>query len=68
MNWRELGDFISNMDESFLNSQVKLYDFDDGEEYNVDITELMIKNWTPYLAINSEENNNETKTKETSIS
>lgn len=68
MTWRELNEFISKMDESFLDCNVQLYDYYDGSEYNVDITELMIKSWTPYLAINSEENYDETKTKETSIS
>lgn len=76
MTWNELKNFISTMDESFLNSKIKLYDFHDGQEYQIDITELLINErddydendgWVPYLCINEEELDNETKTKKTSI-
>ena len=42
MTWQELKKFISKMDKSYLDSQVKLYDYSDGSEYNIDITELLI--------------------------
>jgi hypothetical protein len=75
MTWQELKKFISKMDKSYLDSQVKLYDYSDGSEYNIDITELLInegidgedEGWVPYLSINHEEVKNETKTEETSI-
>lgn len=76
MTWQELKQFISKMDKKFLNSNVKLYDYYDGEEYTVDITELLINEtnkedindgWVPYLCINNEDNDNENQTKEASI-
>lgn len=76
MTWRELKQFILKMDNRFLNSSVKLYDYYDGEEYSIDITELLINEankedandgWVPYLCINNEDNNDENQTKETSI-
>jgi hypothetical protein len=68
MTWNELKTFISKMDTDYLDKQVFIYDFSNGDEHPVDITELMINGWTPYLSINNEELNDETKTKETSIS
>lgn len=76
MTWQQLKKFISKMDDSFLDSQVKLYDYCDGEEYEVDITELLINEvneedendgWVPYLSINEKELDNETKIAETSV-
>lgn len=76
MTWQELKKFISKLDKSFLDSNVKLYDYSTGEEYNVDITELLIneKNeedendgWVPYLSINEKELDNETEVAETGI-
>lgn len=76
MTWQELKKFISKLDKSFLDSQVKLYDYADGEEYEVDITELLINErdeedendgWVPYLSINEKELENETETAETGI-
>lgn len=75
MTWRELKKFISKIDKNILDSQVKLYDYFDGEEYDIDITELLINEtnkedtndgWVPYLCINNEETDHENKTKEAS--
>lgn len=64
MTWQQLKKFISKIDKSFLDSDVKLYDFSNGDEYNVDVTELLINEcseedqndgWVPYLSINGEE-------------
>lgn len=76
MTWQELKKFISKMDKCFLESQVKLYDYSNGDEHEINITELMINEcdendeydgWVPYLCINEKELMNENKTKETSI-
>lgn len=76
MTWQELKDYISNLDEEFLDSQVKLYDYNTGDEYEVDVTELLINEcndedendgWVPYLSINEKELDNEDKTQETSV-
>jgi hypothetical protein len=68
MTWNELKTFISNMESNFLDTEVLLYDFNTGDEYVIDVTELMLNGWTPYLSINNEEINNEAKTEETSFS
>ena len=68
MTWNELKTFISNLDDNFLDTEVLLYDFSNGDEHVVDITELMLSGWTPYLSINEEELTDETKTEETSVS
>lgn len=81
MTWRELKNFINKRartNSGFLDSNVNLYDYNDGEEYPVDITELSCSdeevehgnetNWVVYLCINDEEQDNETETKEASIS
>lgn len=76
MTWQELKTYITKLDKSFLNSQVKLYDYCDGEEYEIDITELLINEtdeydendgWVPYLCINEKELNDEAKTSKTGI-
>lgn len=81
MNWRELKNFINKNarnNKCFLDTEVKLYNFKDGEEYQIDITELSCSddeidensetNWVPYLSINHEEElDNETETKEASV-
>jgi hypothetical protein len=56
------------MESNFLDTEVLLYDFNTGDEYVIDVTELMLNGWTPYLSINNEEINNEAKTEETSFS
>ncbi len=81
MTWRELKNFINKQartNSGFLDSNVNLYDYNNGEEYPVDITELSCgddeiehdsqTNWVAYLCINDEEQDNETETKEASIS
>jgi hypothetical protein len=67
MTWSELKQYIDSQDKSFLEQPVKLYDFSNGEEFFADVTELLNGNdgWTPYISINTEENNGETQ--ETSI-
>ena len=76
MTWQELKKYISKMAKTFLESQVKVYDYITGEEYEADLTELLIneKNeedendgWVPYLCINEKELNDETETKEASV-
>lgn len=79
MTWRELKNLINKQGrkhEQFLDSEVNLYDFKDGEEYSVDITELLVgedetttenDNWVMYLAINHEETTDENKTSKTGI-
>ena len=80
MTWRELKNFINKNareNKSFLDTEVQLYDFKDGEEYTVNITELSCSddeidehsktNWVPYLSINDEELDNENQNEEASI-
>lgn len=79
MTWRELKNLINKRARNykeFLDTKVSLYDYKDGQEYDVDITELLCgeeeagngndTNWVTYLSINHEESN-ETETKETSV-
>ena len=78
MTWQELKTYIekqSKQDKNFLNSNVKMINIEDGEEYDdVDITELLINDneededsgWVPYLTINHSEIT-DGETKETSI-
>ena len=83
MTWRELKNFINKQTrerKDFLDAEVNLYDFNDGEEYSVNLTELLCgeddhevedtenTNWIPYLSINDiKEQINETKAKKTGI-
>lgn len=81
MTWGELKNFINKRarnNKDFLDHDVNLYDFSNGEEYRVNITELScgedeaedgnITNWVAYLSINEEDNDeNNSKTKETSF-
>jgi hypothetical protein len=75
MTWRELKEYIEHQDESFLDSEVNVYDYDNGSEYEASVTELLLgeddeeTGWVPYLTINEEENGNDNQdeTKETSI-
>jgi hypothetical protein len=75
MTWRELKEYIEHQDESFLDSEVNVYDYDNGSEYGASVTELLLgehdeeTGWVPYLTINEEEhgNDNQDETKETSI-
>jgi hypothetical protein len=75
MTWRELKEYIEQQDQNFLDSEVNVYDYNDGSEYGANVTELLLgeddeeTGWVPYLTINheGEENDNEDKTEETSI-
>lgn len=80
MTWRELKNFINKRardNKLFLDTDVNLYDFSNGEEYPVDITELSCSgeevedgndtNWVAYLSINEKELDDETETKEASV-
>ena len=79
MTWRELKNTINKWgraNEDFLDSDVKLYDFHTGDEFLVNITELLCgddnndsdNGWVPYLSINDiEDETNETETEETGI-
>lgn len=78
MTWRELKEYISiceDKDESFLDSNIQVYDFIDGSEYNANVTELLFgddndeNGWVPYLTINQEgdDDGNQSKIKETSF-
>ena len=80
MTWRELKNFINKNtreNKTFLDTEVQLYDFKNGEEYQVDVTELSCgddeidelseTNWVPYLSINDEELDNENQDEEASI-
>lgn len=80
MTWRELKNFINKNareNKGFLDTEVQLYDFKDGEEYPVNVTELSCSddeidehsetNWVPYLSINDEELDNENQNEEASI-
>lgn len=76
MTWFELKQFINKMNSEILSSEVKLYDFATGDEYNAGFTELLIAEckdedecdgWVPYISINEEETE-DGKVKETSIS
>ena len=79
MTWRELTAYIAkqaeNQDPDFLDSDIKVYDFNDGSEYEANVTELLFgeddeeTGWVPYLTINheGEENDNEDKTEEAGI-
>ena len=79
MTWRELKNFINKqarLNKDFLETDVKLYNYDNGDQNDVDITELLCgdeesendnSNWVPYLSINDEEQDNETENEEASI-
>lgn len=76
MTWRELKDFISKTarkNKTFLDEDIKVYDFVDGSEFDVNVTELITNadsetsGWKIYLSINDKECNNESETQETGI-
>lgn len=78
MTWRELKNYIKQCEtknESFLDSDIQVYDFQDGSEYEADVTELLFgdddeeNGWVPYLTINHEgdSNGNKGEAKETSV-
>jgi hypothetical protein len=66
MTWNELKKYIESQEEYFLEQPVKLYDFNTGEEFFTDVTELHGNDgWIPYISINTEVKDG--KTQETSI-
>lgn len=80
MTWRELKNFINKRareNKGFLDATVNLYNFENGDEHEVDITELSCSkdeaednsetNWVAYLSINDEEETNETETTEAGV-
>jgi hypothetical protein len=77
MTWRELKSYIEKQDEEFMDSNIQVYDFSDGSEYEADVTELLFgedekeeAGWVPYLTINQKEYDDENtrgETKETSV-
>lgn len=80
MTWRELKNLINKQarkNKQFLDTEINLYDFNDGSEHCVDTTELLLNheendidndsNWVMYLSINHEESNNENQAAETGI-
>ena len=77
MTWRELKSYIEKQDEDFMDSDIQVYDFSDGSEYEADVTELLFgedeeeeAGWVPYLTINQKEyddDNAKGETKETSV-
>ena len=78
MTWRELIAYIAkqaeNQESDFLDSDIKVYDFNDGSEYEANVTELLFgedeeTGWVPYLTINHEgdEDDNQSETEKASI-
>jgi|688.fasta_scaffold574988_3 hypothetical protein len=55
MTWNELKKYIEAQEEYFLDQPVKLYDFETGDEFFADVTELHGNDgWIPYISINTE--------------
>lgn len=79
MTWRELTKYIKQQtdsnNEDFLDSEIKIYDFNDGSEYEANVTELLFGDdddetgWVPYLTINHEgdENDNQSEAEKASV-
>ena len=76
MTWRELKEYIEQQDQNFLDSEVNVYDYNDGSEYGANVTELLLgeddeeTGWVPYLTINQEEedeDDNKNEIKEASV-
>jgi hypothetical protein len=76
MTWRELKNYINKQareNKDFLDEVARVYDFQNGDEYEADVTELLgdseedESGWVPYLSINTEDVENETETKEASV-
>jgi hypothetical protein len=76
MTWRELKNYINKQareNKDFLNEVARVYDFNNGNEHEADVTELHgdseedESGWVPYLSINTEDVANETETKEASV-
>jgi hypothetical protein len=73
MTWRELRNYINKQDKQFLDTQIKVYDYNTGDEFDVGVDELLYaqveqrisSTWFPYLTINNEVENG--KIKETGV-
>ena len=73
MTWRELRNYINKQDKQFLDTQIKVYDYNTGDEFDVGVDELLYAQveqrissaWFPYLTINNEVENG--KIKETGV-
>jgi hypothetical protein len=73
MTWRELRSYINKQDKQFLDAQIKVYDYNTGDEFDVGVDELLYaqvdqrisSTWFPYLTINNEVENG--KIKETGV-
>jgi hypothetical protein len=74
MTWRELKEYIEQQDQNFLDSEVNVYDYNDGSEYGANVTELLLgeddeeTGWVPYLTINQDSDENDSKDESTKIS
>lgn len=56
MTWKQLKNYIDKHPE-FLDHVAMVYDFNDGQEYEIGVTELLTESWIPYITINTKEEN-----------
>jgi hypothetical protein len=71
MTWQDLKTYIdqqSNYSDSFLEQKVKVYDHRDGEEYEINVLEMLEERpkhvdsgWVSYITINNEVEHGEVK-------
>lgn len=60
LTWGDLKNYINSQSDDFLSSEVRVYNFEDGTEYDAGVTELLFgedeneEGWVPYLTINDE--------------
>lgn len=65
LTWGDLKNYINSQSDDFLSSEVRVYNFEDGTEYDAGVTELLFgedeneEGWVPYLTINDEEKEDE---------
>jgi hypothetical protein len=59
MTWRELEDFIRNIDTDNLDEPVVIYDMKTSAQTYCDIIEIKneAEDWVPFIGINIEETN-----------
>jgi hypothetical protein len=61
ITWNDLKNYINSQSDDFLASEVRVYNFEDGTEYDAGVTELLFgedkdeEGWVPYLTINDEQ-------------
>ena len=61
ITWNDLKNYINSQSDDFLSSEVRVYNFEDGTEYDAGVTELLFgedkdeEGWVPYLTINDEQ-------------